>query len=263
MIADAAELAPPGYALVLGCGQCTEIPVRFLCQRFSQVDLLDANGAVLDELDLRYQTASPPLTRYALHRADLTGLVVRIIPEARKVVASAQSPAACLEALGEVLLAHEPRFWRPPHQESYSLIVGSVMLTQPPAAILKAVGEIFQSYFPAEWLERYKPWKKVAWQFSRQVEKAFIAHLADLLQTTGVVYLSETVHVCWLSTSPAGDGFSTEGSWILTESSKLADYLPAHYEIIDERSWEWLDLVPEGGYQGRLYGVQGISYRIP
>src|SRR5262249_586451 len=100
------------------------------------------------------------------------------------------------------------------------------------------------------------------WVFARQLESAFINHLERLLAPGGIVYLSDTVHVCWLSQYGA-QGFTTEGCWTATRTSRLVDYLRPASEVLTERSWSWVRSQGGGAYWGRLYGVQAIIYRVP
>jgi hypothetical protein len=55
MIADAASLAGSGYAAVLGCGRCTEIPVRYLSTIFKRVDLVDIDSDALKSVEIQFR----------------------------------------------------------------------------------------------------------------------------------------------------------------------------------------------------------------
>jgi hypothetical protein len=86
--------------------------------------------------------------------------------------------------------------------------------------------------------------------------------LEQLSAPGGIVYLSDTVHVCWLLQTDS-DTVTTEGSWIASRTSRLADYMLPTYEILKEGSWNWMRKEQEGPYWGRLYGVQALTYRVP
>ena len=264
LITDAAELAGSGQAAVLGCGRGTEIPAHHLSRTFDQVDLLDLNADALDALKIECQSFAEPDDSCIFHLADITGLISQIEPIAREIVRKAVHPLQCLDALGLLLTSTAPKFWRPPGNYRYKLVVCSAVLTQLQATVRKRVESIFLNRFPEHIsaLSLSKSWREQIWKFARNLEDAFINHLESLSAPNGIIYLSDTVHVCWLLQT-ASSGLTTEGSWIATRTSRLADYLRPWYEIVIEREWSWLRREQEGSYWGRLYGVQAIVYRLP
>jgi hypothetical protein len=108
---------------------------------------------------------------------------------------------------------------------------------------------------------KHKSWYKSVWNFARNLEDGFIKHLGTLLKPQGIVYLSETVHVSWL-TQLDEQSVSTEGRWITLRTSRLTDYLCPSDTIIKEQHWDWLREDKEGDFWGRLYGVQAVIYRV-
>jgi hypothetical protein len=166
--------------------------------------------------------------------------------------------------LGQLLTSTTPNFWKPLKDYKYNLIVCSAVLTQLQASVRKRVGAIFLNRFPEyrSALSLNKSWRGHIWKFARHLEDVFINHLELLSAPGGIVYLSVTVHVCWLLRTDS-QTFTTEGSWIAIRTSRLADYLSPEYEITAERQWKWFRKEQEGHYWGRLYDVQAIIYRIP
>ena len=57
MIADAATLAGCGSAAVLGCGRCGEIPVHYLSNMFTRVDLVEIDAAALSAIETQWRTS--------------------------------------------------------------------------------------------------------------------------------------------------------------------------------------------------------------
>jgi hypothetical protein len=110
-------------------------------------------------------------------------------------------------------------------------------------------------------LSTHKSWCESIWNFARKLEDNFIEHLSTIIKPHGIVYLSETVHVSWLTQLDKQSVF-TQGSWITLRTSRLADYLRPSDEIINEKSWDWLREGREGNFWGRLYGVQAVTYRV-
>ena len=262
MMIEAASMAGNGSAALLGCGRGSEIPVRQLARKFDRLDCVDLDSDALRILETRCRHWEDSQGRCCFYYSDLTGLIPQIVPQAQKMVAASFDPLFCLYRLGTLLTSAQPDFWKLSSSEKYSLVICSAVLTQLQATVRKSVENIFLDRFPgqASALFSYEPWKTAIWSFARDLEDAFILHLESLCHPEGIIYLSDTVHVCWLQqTGP--DVFTTEGAWVATRTSRLADYLRARNEIITERQWRWMRAEQEGPYCGRLYGVQAIIYR--
>jgi hypothetical protein len=261
MIAAGAALARPGAAVVLGCGHGAEIPLEMLGRTFADLDLVDVATDAVAVLSERAGLARIDGT-CDIHQADLTGLIGEVDRLARDIVARSPEPFGCLDELGRVLTAAAPVFWRSPAGRSYDFVVCSGVLTQLPATVRESVQCVFLARFPEfhQALGRYGPWRRAVWSFARRLEDLFVAHVASMTTAGGVVYLSDAVHVCWLTQTD--QGLVSEGPWIATRTERLADYLGPRYRILSERRWRWLRPEREGSYWGRLYGVQGLLCRV-
>ena len=261
MIAQGAGLTRPDAAVVLGCGHGAEIPLDVLGRTFAHLDLVDVAGDAVAVLPARTKREGID-GACEIHQADLTGLITRVDRVAGDIVARASEPFGCLDALGRALTAASPTFWRSPAGRSYDFVVCSGVLTQVPAVVRERVQRVFLGRFGEfhRALGRYEPWRRAVWSFARRLEDLFVAHLASMTTPGGVVYLSDVVHVCWLTATT--QGLVTEGRWIATRTERLADYLGPRYRIVAERSWQWLRPEREGPYWGRLYGVQGLLSRV-
>ena len=261
LVAEAAQAAQPGRAAVLGCGTCTEIPIRLLNQRFRRVDLVDCDARALDIVRSQCLRWADSKHSYVFHPADLTGLTAQIERGAQELVAEASDPGRCLRSLGELLDSTRPRFWTPSDGEQYSLVVCATVLTQLQAGVREMVEALFLDRFPGMFaLFSDAAWQERVWNFARSLEDAFIDHLDALTAPRGIVCLSATVHVSWL-TALDDRTLTTEGSWIATRTSRLADYLRPWHDILTTGQWEWFREEREGPYWGRLYGVQAVIYR--
>lgn len=263
LIVEAAELAGPGRAAVLGCGSCTEIPIRLLNENFSYVDLVDLDAQALRIVEAQCRQWADANDGYRFYCTDLTGLISQIVPRAQEIVAAATDPVGCLDDLGNLLQTTAPAFWRPPDEERYSLIVCATVLTQLQATVRKRIGTIFLNRFPhyRDAMSSDERWRRRLWNFARRLEDGFIDHLETLAVPGGIICLSATVRVGWLTKVDA-QILTTDGSWIATRTSRLADYLRPWDEIIAEYEWKWPRNEQEGPYWGRLYDVQAIIYRI-
>jgi hypothetical protein len=260
MIGDAARLAGSGSAALLGCGRCGEIPLRLLGDRFEAIDLVDLDGPAIDAVVEKGRALSH--TTWRVHPADLTGLIPRLQPQMLTIAASAGDPRRCLDRFAELLGETTPELWSPPANQRYDLVVCSAVLTQLQATTRKGFQNAFASRFPehvAE-LSSYEPWRSALWTWAPALEDAFVRHLGALCAEEGLIYLSDTVHVCWL-TEVDGGRLATEGAWIATRTPRLRDYVDPDCEVVREKQWEWLRREQEGPYWGRLYGVQAITYR--
>jgi len=263
MIKEALRLADSGSVAVLGCGRCTEIPLRLLNENFDRVDLIDTDSDALDFVRAECKRWNDARSGYRFHRADLTGMIATVERRACELVANTVDPIECLEQLGLLLESTGPKFWTPPRRQRYDFLVCSTVLTQLQALVRESVEKIYLGRFPESEpaMLRHKSWCDSAWNFARNLEDGFIEHLGTLIKPQGIVYLSETVHVSWL-TQLDEQSVSTEGSWITIRTSRLADYLRPSDTIIHEQRWDWLREEREGDFWGRLYGVQALIYRI-
>jgi hypothetical protein len=262
MIEKAAELANSGRALVLGCGKCSEIPIHFMRKKCSQIDLVDIDVNAIRALKAECQLKVEPGDSFGFHCADLTGLIPQIETRAQQLVEKTSDPSQCLCHLGHLLTLATPKFWTQPNGEKYKLIICSTILTQLQATVRNRVEDIFLKRFPQQHSElaTHQVWKKNIWEFARKLEDAFINHLRSLAAPGAIIYLSATVHVGWLIQSDA-QTLTTEGYWIATRTSRLADYL-RNEEVFAEQQWKWFRKEPEGPYWGRLYGIQAIIFRF-
>jgi hypothetical protein len=202
-----------------------------------------------------------PEEAYVFHRADLTGLIAQIRPRAEQLVMQASEPVPCLRLLGALLESTSPQFWMPSDGARYSLIVCATILSQLQALVRQIVEGVFLDRFPGKsGLFSDEVWRSCVWSFARNLEDGFITHLESLRAPGGIVCLTDTVHVSWLTA--AGDQMlTTDGSWIATRTSRITDYLRPWHDILTTRDWEWFREEKEGPYWGRLYGVQAVLYR--
>lgn len=263
LIMAAAELAGLGNAAVLGCGRCGEIPIRDLGRRFNRVDLVDLDAQALKDVAEHCRLWAEVSDTYTFYEADLTGLIAQIEPEAQEIVMKVLEPYSCLDELGRLLASTPAHFWSPPTGQRYHLIVCSGILTQLQATVRARLEAIFLNRFPdhSAALASQPEWRNRLWRFARQIEDGFITHLVSLATPEAIIYLADTVQVCWLLPHESGN-FVTEGAWLATRTSRLADYLQPSAELITERRWPWLRRAEQGPYWGRLYGVQAIIYRL-
>jgi hypothetical protein len=261
LVAQAAQAAELGHAAVLGCGKCTEIPIRLLNQKFTRADLVDIDAHALDVVRSQCRHWADPEDAYVFHRADLTGLIAQIRPRAEQLVVPASEPVCCLRSLGALLESTSPRFWRPPDGARYSLVVCATVLTQLQAVVREIVEGVFLDRFPGKsGLFSDAGWRRCVWSFARNLEEGFITHLDSLTAPGGIVCLTDTVHVSWL-TAVDDQTLTTDASWIATRTSRITDYLRPWHDVLTTRQWEWFREEKEGPYWGRLYGVQGVLYR--
>ncbi len=263
-IKEAVVLANSSSVAVLGCGRCTDIPIRLLNEKFDLVDLIDIDSDALNIVSAECKRWNDEKNSYQFHCADLTGLIATVERRASELVANAVNPIECLEELGVLLETTAPEFWEPPQKQRYDFLICSTVLTQLQALVRESAENIYLGRFPeyASALLKHKPWCESLWNFARNLEDDFIEHLDKLVKPQGIIYLSATVHVSWL-TQFNEQSVVTEGSWIATRISRLADYLRPSNMIIKEQQWDWLREEREASYWGRLYGVQAIIYRIP
>jgi hypothetical protein len=262
MILDAASKLTGGRAVILGCGRCGEIPIGDLLLLFNSVDFVDQDADALCSIESKIFSNEGPATRCSFEQADLTGLIARLAEDSRAIVEASTDPLKCLEHLAELISDVQPVFWKPRQNTEYQLVVCSSVLTQLQALARKGIEESFLGKFPEHIsdLSTNANWRNSIWNFARRIEDAFIRHLDSLCSADGVIYLSDTVQVCFLLHSSPNE-LTTRGAWLATRSDRLRDYLHPLNDVIAERKWEWIRRGAEGPYWGRLYGIQAIEYR--
>jgi hypothetical protein len=260
MIGEAAHLSGGGIATLLGCGRCGEIPLHELAKTFRSIDLVDNDRAALDAIEERCRSWQE--TTWHIHEADLTGLIAPLRREARQIAAAAADVRSCLDRFCELLDMAAPELWTAPGGERFELVVCSAVLTRLQAGVRRALQEEMSAAFPDDVAPMISSerWRQTVWRFARDLEERLVRHLRWLCCERGVVYLSDTVYVCWVEETEPGR-FRTEGAWIATRTARLNDYLLAADEVLRERQWQWMRWERDGRYAGRLYGVQAITYR--
>ena len=263
MIKEALLLADSRSVAVLGCGRCAEIPIRLLNEKFDRVDLIDIDADALNFVRAKCKQWNDGKNGFRFHHADLTGMIATVERRAAQLVANSADPHECLEQLGNLLTSTPKKFWRPPGRRRYDFLVCSLVLTQLQALVRESVEKIYLGRFPehAAELTEHKSWRASIWNLARDLEDGFVEHISTLTKPQGIVYLSETVRVSWL-TQLDDQSVSTEGSWITLRTARLADYLRPRDTIIKEQRWHWLREGIEGNFWGRLYAVQAVLYRV-
>ena len=214
MIAEASALAGSGSAAVFGCGRCGEIPLRLLTEKFDVVDLVDIDDDALAAVEQECKQWSDRKNR-RFHGADLTGMIATVASRAGELVANTVDPIKCLAQLGSLLTSTPKTFWQPPQGRRYDFVVCSLVLTQLQALVRESVEKIYVGRFPdyTGALLTHKSWRESLWTLARNLEDGFVEHISKLTKPQGLIYLSETVHVSWL-TQLDEQSVSTEGSWI-------------------------------------------------
>jgi SAM-dependent methyltransferase len=259
-ISEAARLAGGGSAALLGCGRCGEIPLLELTTRFRSIDLVDVENSALEVVAARCRNWNG--VRWRFFKADLTGLIERLRRKGQEIAAAATDWRTCLDSYCELLDGCTVEFWTPPENQRFDLVVCSAVLTQLQTGPRKALQDAARQAFPhdAGAMTAHEAWRNAIWRFARTLEERFVGHLETLCSDRGVIYLADTVHVCWVEEREPAQ-FRTEGAWVATRTSHLKDYLHASNEVLFERRWRWMRWQPEGRYAGRLYGVQAVAYR--
>lgn len=262
LINTAAELASSNSAIVLGCGLCAEIPVRELSQRFESLELLDADGRALEQVFQQSKTWQVPLQQNRIYHADITGLLEKIDRKIPEFVADNPDPFSFLLLCAKWLDTAKPEFWRSNAGKRYDLIIVSTVLTQLQALLRERIECIFSQHYPNSMkpLDNFQPWLDSIWQFARRLETGFIRYLSTLLKPDGIIYLSATVHVSWL-TQTSENTLITDGKWIATATNRLKDYLMSGDRILHEKHWDWIRPGRDRDFWGRLYGVQALIYQ--
>jgi hypothetical protein len=111
----------------VGCGNGDTIPLERLLRVADVIDFADADEFALARLREQVDALGSTNVQVRYHAVDLTGTLAEVPIWANELAFAADSPADCMPALAERLLALVPRFWQP--SEAADLVVA-----QPPRA---------------------------------------------------------------------------------------------------------------------------------
>jgi hypothetical protein len=260
LVLRAAEQVAPARALVLGAGQCAEIPLAEIAARFARVTLNDIAREPLETALAGVDAASR--TKITLHVEDLTGVVERLFGRIRERIASARDAAAASAAMSRLLDARRRR--RPAIAGPFDLVIASCVLSQLQFSLTRRCDELFERRFPGQLrtLRDSPPWKAGLRKLTPRMKAAFLGDLEWLTAPGGLIVLSDTVQVCFVAQTAEGR-WKTLGTFrTLRATSRLKDVLDERFHILDEAHWKWVRSAPSGpGKPGRFYDVEGLVIR--
>lgn len=189
-ILRAAELTKNrGRAVVLGAGECREIPLEELARRFEQVVLVDLDRGSLEEAA---EDLSPELqAKLELQVSDLTSFAIPMMRGIEEAVEASQTIEQAFGRLSEVyakaLGEHDlPRFPRA------DLVISSLVASELHRYPGRYAGRLLRRKFQAG---------LAGWDGHEQADRRLqlfalnehAALIASLLRTGGIVYISDTV----------------------------------------------------------------------
>ncbi len=259
LVTEAYQSVLQKRVLILGYGQCKEIPIKTLAH-LSAIDLVDIDSKYLQQLMDGFIASGTDLKRTCFFTEDITGLIASLSQELEKYLeTSSNGVNGSLKVLIKLINNARPVFWTAPAGYRYTFIICSLVLTQFQAFVLSKLERIFLKYYPKsrDMLCTYQDWIKAKYSFARRLEESFVAHLKILAAAEAIIYVSDTVRVCFVKHTSNGL-YSTEGSWITLKTNRLSDYFNAGYKVIKETSWSWFLPKIEESSDGRLYEVQAL-----
>jgi hypothetical protein len=269
-------------AVVLGAGACEEIPLAELAERYEQVVLVDLDQASLDQALAAPGLPEPIRHRFDLRIADLTGLADELARRWRSALegpievesaierlaaiadsALAENGSAEFEA-GERAAPDGRRLLEALGGAPFDLVVASCLLSQLHAPVSQRAEQAFGERFAAgpSPLRAAPCWQTSLDRLARRIEADFMSQLPALVAPGGRIYLSESVQVCFIE--PASDGaWMTAGTYRMTKSLELRDYVDARFQIEAGARWTWVAALPEARRPGRLFDVQALTLVCP
>jgi hypothetical protein len=261
LILAAAEAVEPRRAIVLGAGNCAEIPLAELAARFDEIVINDVDEKLLDEGLAAAHLDDAAAKKIRCHVADLTGATEPLLEKIAAAIADAAAPDAAIEAISK--LVDDEAVPGARLSGTHELVVASCVLSQLHFALLHRAGDLFERRFAGE-LERLRAsvrWTKALYDVARRMEHRFIDDLAGLVAPGGLVYLSESAQMCYIKL--ASDGmWETAGTYRMLHSQDIADYLDGRFTIAVRARWHWIVSPPtQPGDVGRLFDVQAVVLR--
>lgn len=261
MILRAAHAATPGRVAVLGAGACEEIPLEKLAERFAEVVLNDVEPQPLQQAVDALDLAVEDRRKLRIEVADLSGVTQPALERIKQALADAGDAAGAMDAMAAALETVEPTAF--PIAGPFDLVVASCLLSQLHFGLTHQAAAKFESRFPgtAEQVRQSAAWTSALYEAARHMEERFMAELARLTSGGGVVYLSESVQMCYVQLTPGGQ-WQTEGTYRMLRTKDLADYVRQRFTILERQRWEWIVAPPtSAGEVGRMYDVQALVLR--
>ncbi len=261
MIGEAAAAVPPGRAVVLGAGRADEIPLADLVARFAQVTLNDVELALMGHTMAAAKIDQKSRQKVITHVGDLTGITAALLAKIGAAVDAGTETGAVIEQMAALVAAHAAAGMFPAGK--FDLVVASCVLSQLHVGLVYGAREAFARRFPNDvhTLDASERWIGAVYQLARRVEKQFIDDLGSLVAEQGLIYLSESVQMCYIELTPSGQ-WKSEGTWRMLRTKDLADYVDNRFTITQRGRWEWIVARPEKvGQIGRLFDVQALVLR--
>jgi hypothetical protein len=162
-----------------------------------------------------------------------------------------------VERLSEIVSAVMPQT---PQAEVHDLVIASCVLSQLTFGLIQHIRGSLATRFP-DAADRAQSDPRLAQAFerlTRRCEAEFVDYLAAITAPAGRLFFSDTVQMCFVRASDQGD-WTTPGTWRMTKTQRLDDYLDGRFIVHARRRWNWVVNRPiSAGDEGRLYDVQAM-----
>jgi hypothetical protein len=250
--------------LVLGAGECTEVPLLALCRGSDEVVLADLDLAAL-------QRASADLTAPAYRRriqlveCDISGGISNKL--ARLLRRQPWDELATLDAKAvfdaaaqclEVCPIPDPPVLPALNSASYGVVISSLVLSQlfsyPLLDVFDQVRSVAPTFLEAQ--ERHRRYQDMTQMFRIRVINAHLHLLRSLLDAGGIAVLLSDIR---------GFAFTVYGTDHDAQHRHMLPLVPRvfpelvreNFRIIEEVEWEWVSDLPGKDRPGRGYEVAG------
>jgi len=257
-------LAASQSTLVLGAGECTEVPLLALCRASDEVVLADLDLAAL-------QRACADLTTPAYRRrmqlveCDISGGVsnklARLLHKQPWDNLATQGAKAVFDAAAQCLEecpVPDPPVLPALNLAGYGVVISSLVLSQLFSYPLLDVLDRVQSVAPTllEAQERHRRYQDMAQMFRIRIINAHLHLLRSLLDAGGIAVLLSDMR---------GFAFNVYGTDHDAQHRHVLPLVPRvfpelvheNFRIIEEAQWEWLSDLPGKDRPGRGYEVAG------
>jgi hypothetical protein len=258
LIRAAAEEVQPGRAIVLGAGNCAEIPLAELVARFEQLTLNDVDGTLLEQGIAAAGLDAAAQAKIDVRVADLTGVTDPIIEKIEAVLGAISDLDTAVEQMATIVDEEQPT--NMPIEGQFDLVVASCVLSQLHFGLAHRSGERFERRFAGqvERLRQCPRWTTALYQMARRMEARFIDGVAALSAQGGLIYLSESPQMCSIKLTADGR-WETEGTYRMLRTQDLTDYADRRFAIVAHGRWHWVVSPPQDvGQVGRLFDVQAL-----
>lgn len=275
-IQKAAERAGVGKAVIYGAGNCSDIPLTYLTDRFDHLTLVDIESQgvtkAVEALPGNLQA------KVNIHIEDLTDVISETAESFTLLLSRSKSPT---DFAGKVLASLpniQPK--TPDFGDNYDFVCSNLLGSQLPAFVGAAFAIIGNSKYPHARFDEDSISRRALETKRPVLVNNFMcsfqqAHIDLLLKSTkkpaGVIYLADTFDQAYLRRSP-----TTKQPYFIDEQGRSVSLpkkiqilalnvatinrMETHTHLVEGQEWTWYRQPPTVTLTGKVFGIKSFTF---